>query len=77
MCRVSGVVAGFLKDGAALTPHPASAIHDEDVGRQAEHVGGVERQVLVVGPAGNFELRKRDSRKVVGILIFNRCQRLK
>ena len=45
------ISAGFPKDRSALAPHRAAAVHDEDVGRQAEHEAQVERQVLVVGPA--------------------------
>ena len=49
--HVPCVCAGFPQHGSALAPHPAAAVHDEDVGGQAEHEGRVERQVLVVGPA--------------------------
>ena len=39
------------EDGSALPPHCSAAVHDEDVGGEAEDVGRVERQVLVVGTA--------------------------
>ena len=39
------------EDGSALSPHGPAAVHDEDVGGEAEDVGRVERQVLVVGTA--------------------------
>ena len=39
------------EDGPALPPHCSAAVHDEDVGGEAEDVGRVERQVLVVGTA--------------------------
>ena len=41
----------FPEDGSALSPHGSAAVHDEDVGGEAEDVGRVERQVLVVGTA--------------------------
>ena len=43
------------KDGSALSPHGPAAVHDEDVGGEAEDVGRVERQVLVVGTAAGGE----------------------
>ena len=40
-----------LAEHGRVAPDGAAAVHDEDVGRQAEHEGRVERQVLVVGAA--------------------------
>ena len=44
-------VSFIPEDGSALPPHGPAAVHDEDVGGEAEDVGRVERQVLVVGTA--------------------------